>query len=150
MKDLFMQSKYVEVITSIMEQELKTKITISQIHNLKLGDGNAVFYLLTDENDRYLVDLAGLKIQTNELLYWIENINHAGKIHEFFYKRDIIIITFQRSEEYKSEYLSYIYIYGNQYPSIKFIPKEIYPKYSKRLAQEFKKHSFQLPKEFVL
>jgi len=149
MKDLFMQSKYIEVITSIMEKELNSKVTISQIHTIKIGDGNSVFYLVTKENDRFLIDLAGLKIQTNDLLYWIENINHAGKICDFFYDRDIVIITFQRGENYKNEYLSYIYIYGHQYPSIKFIPNEIYPNYSKNLTKKFKKHYFELPKEFV-
>lgn len=147
--NLAQSSEFLELITKILASETKKKVAISQCHGLKTGDGSHLFLVVTQEKRLYLVDLVGRKIQDNALIYWVENIDQAGKIADIYYERDLLIITFFRGEKFNNEYLSYIYTYGNRYPAIKFIAQNDYEKYTEVLAKLYKKQKLDLPGEFI-
>lgn len=149
MQDLYSQSEYTEIITGMMQQEYGKKVLIGQLHLIRMGDGNTVFYVVSNENYRFLVNIMGRKIQDNALLYWIENINYAGEMDKYYYDRDLFVITFRRGEKFNNEYLSYFYVYGNKYPAIRFVEEKVYPNYLKMLDSTYKKFDFKLPKEFT-
>ncbi|MBC7473083.1 MAG: hypothetical protein H7263_02235, partial [Candidatus Sericytochromatia bacterium] len=73
MKDLYAQSEYLEFINSMIIQEFGKKAVITEIHLLKTGDGNILFYILTEEGFHFLVNIMGKKIQDDAVMYWIEN-----------------------------------------------------------------------------
>lgn len=147
--DLFSKSEFVEIITSMMEQDYGKKPVISRFHPIKTGDGNILFYLITAEDHHFLIDIVGKKVQTDALMYWIENINHAGKVHELYYERDLAVITFFRGEKYNNEYLAYFYVFGDRFPAIRFITEEMYDNYSKMLAKRYKKYDIKLPDDLI-
>lgn len=147
--DLFTKSEFVELVTSMMENDYGKKPDISRFHPIKAGEGNAVFYVITADKNCFLVDLVGKKIQDNALLYWIENINHSGKLHEFYYERDLVVLTFFRGEKFNNEYLSYFYVYGDRFPAIRFVPQDVYPNYSKMLSKRYKKHELTIPEDLL-
>lgn len=146
---LTLRSDYLETVSKMFEMDFGKPVTISQFHVIKHGDGNTVFYVVTEENYRFLVDLIGYK--ENQLLYWIENIDFAGKMVELFYAEDEVIITFSRGEKYNNEYLIYFYVYGNKYPAVRFVANEYYEKYSEMLSARYTKHKIKgLPEEFFV
>lgn len=147
--DLFSKSEFVEIITSMMEQDYGKKPVISRCHHIKSGEGNVLFYVITQENYHFLVDIVGKKVQTDALIYWIENLNHTGKLYEIYYERDLVIVTFFRGKKYNNEYLSYFYVYGDRYPAIRFIPQETYPNYSAMMASKYKKFDVKLPDDLI-
>lgn len=147
--DLFGKSEFVEIVTSMMEQDYGKIPIISRFHPIRSGDGNTLFYVITEEGNHFLIDLVGKKVQTDALLYWIENINHAGKLYEIFYERDLVIITFFRGELYNNEFLSYFYVFGDRFPAIRFIPKDLYPNYNGMLAKRYKKHEITIPDDLL-
>ena len=149
MKDLYAQSEYLEFINSMIIQEFGKKAVITEIHLLKTGDGNILFYILTEEGFHFLVNIMGKKIQDDAVMYWIENINHAGKIDQLFVARDLFVLTFSRGEKYNNEYLSYFYHYGNKYPAIRFVTEEIYPNYIKMLEKNYKRYDMKLPEHLL-
>lgn len=146
---LTLKTDYLETVSKMFEMDFGKPVTISQFHVIKHGDGNTVFYVVTQDNYRFLVDLVGYK--KNELIYWIENIDFSGKLAELFYSEDQVVITFSRGEKYNNEYLAYFYVFGNKYPALRFVPNELYEKYSMMLANRYKKHQLKgLPEEFIL
>lgn len=146
---LTLRTDYLETVSKMFEMDFGKPVTISQFHVIKHGDGNTVFYVVTQDNYRFLVDLVGYK--ENELIYWIENIDFSGKLAELFYAEDQVVITFSRGEKYNNEYLAYFYVFGNKYPALRFVPNELYEKYSMMLANRYKKHQIKgLPEEFIL
>jgi len=148
-KNLAQSSEFLELITTILNYETKKNVVISQCHGLKTGDGSHLFLVVTQENRSFLVDLVGRKIQDNALIYWVENIDQAGKLADIYYERDLLIITFFRGEKFNNEYLSYIYTYGNRYPAIKFISQQDYKSYTAVLEKLYKKQKIELPGEFI-
>lgn len=146
-KDLILQSEYIEIISLILKQEFSVPVIISQFHEIKVGDGNSLFYIITRDGFRYMVNIMGLNPKDNSLLYWVESIDHAGKVCEFFYDQDLFIITFQRGEKYNHEFLVYLYFVGNKFPAIRFIPGKIYRSYSRMLSRYYRKYPFVLPAE---
>lgn len=148
--DLFSKSEFVEVITSMMEQDYGKRPIISRCHPIRAGNGNILFYVITKgDNNHFLIDIVGKKVQTDELIYWIENINHAGKLHEIYYERDLIVVTFFRGEKFNNEYLSYFYVYGDRYPAVRFVPQETYNNYSFMLSKRYKKLDINLPDDLI-
>lgn len=146
---LTLRTDYLETVSKMFEMDFGKPVTISQFHVIKHGDGNTVFYVVTQDNYRFLVDLVGYK--ENELIYWIENIDFSGKLAELFYSEDQVVITFSRGEKYNNEYLAYFYVFGNKYPALRFVPNDLYEKYSMMLANRYKKHQIKgLPEEFIL
>lgn len=146
---LTLRTDYLETVSKMFEMDFGKPVTISQFHVIKHGDGNTVFYVVTQDNYRFLVDLVGYK--ENELIYWIENIDFSGKLAELFYAEDQVVITFSRGEKYNNEYLAYFYVFGNKYPALRFVPNDLYEKYSIMLANRYKKHQLKgLPEEFIL
>lgn len=146
---LTLKTDYLETVSKMFEMDFGKPVTISQFHVIKHGDGNTVFYVVTQDNYRFLVDLVGYK--ENELIYWIENIDFSGKLAELFYAEDQVVITFSRGEKYNNEYLAYFYVFGNKYPALRFVPNDLYEKYSIMLANRYKKHQLKgLPEEFIL
>jgi hypothetical protein len=146
-KDLYLQSEYIHLITMILKNEFNVQVVINQCHDIKMGDGNTLFYVITREKYRFLVNIMGRKVQDDKILYWVESIDHAGKVCEFFYDIDRFALTFQRGEKYNHEFLVYFYVYGNKYPALRFVPGKIYREYSKMLSRIYKKHHFILPDE---
>lgn len=146
MQNLSEQSGYVELMTQLFEQEFGKRVLITQFHTLKLGDGNSLFYVIVEGGFRFLVNVMGQKpAPENTLLYWIEEINHAGILTDLLYQKDVIVISFDRGELYNGEHLVYLYIYGNRYPAVRFVPKENYESYLAKLLEKFKPYEFKLP-----
>ncbi len=148
--DLFQKSENVQVISDMLKQEFNRPVIISQIHTIKIGDGNSLFYVISEDGYHLLVNIMGRKVQEDTFLFWIENVDYAGKLCEFFYERDIFVLTFNRGKQFNNEYLAYHYCYGNRYPEIKFIPQEKYSLYSEMISKSFKKHKLELPKELMI
>jgi len=148
--DLFLKSEFLEIVTSMMEQDYGKKPIISRFHPIMSSNGNSVFYVITEEGNKFIVDLVGRKVQDDALLYWIENINHSGLLHEVFYERDLVILTFFRGEQFNNEYLSYFYVYGDRFPAIRFIPQDIYPNYNKMLVKRYKQQNITIPEDLLL
>jgi hypothetical protein len=140
MKDLFLQSEFTNLITKILSIEFNKKFKISRIHNLLNSDGNTLFYIITDDNNKFLVNIMGKKIEgeSESLLYWVENINSAGKIDKLFYAKDFLVLSFSRGEKYNNEFIFYIYQYGNQYPKIVFSSIDERDKYLDFLRKKYK------------
>lgn len=142
-----LKSEFLETISQMFLQDFGKQVTISELHTIKQGDGNTLFYVITQENYKFLVDLTGVK--GNDLIYWIESIDFAGKITDVFYTQDQIITVFSRGENYNNEYLVYFYIYGNKYPAVRFIPSEMYDKYIKLLSSKYIKHEIKFLPEHI-
>jgi hypothetical protein len=149
-KDLFVLSEYTKIISSILKHEFHVPVVISQLHEIKFGDGITLFYAITREGHRFLVNIMGRKVQDDAILYWIENIDHSGKVCEFYYDQDRFVMTFSRGEKFNHEFLAYIYLYGNRYPAIFFVPGKIYRSYSLMLARIYNKHVFYIPDELCV
>lgn len=146
---LTLRSDYLETISKMFEMDFGKPVTISNFHVLKHGNGNTVFYVVTQDNYKFLVDLIGYK--ENQLIYWIENIDFSGKLAELFYAEDDVVITFSRGDKYNNEYLAYFYTFGNRYPAVRFISNDLYLKYSEMLAARYIKHKIKgLPEEFFV
>jgi hypothetical protein len=146
MENLSEQSGYVELITELFGQEFGKKVLITQFHTLKLGDGNSLFYVIVKGGLKFLVNVMGKTAPPEStLLYWIEEINHAGKLTEILYETDTIVVSFDRGDLYNGEHLVYLYVYGNRYPALRFVPKDAYESYLAKLSERFKKHTFELP-----
>lgn len=145
MKNLAIKSQYVEVLSNLLEHEFGKPVTISEFHELKLGDGNSLFYVILQEGYKLLVDIVGKKPQENMLLFWVESIDHAGKLDKIFYGPDVIVTIFSRGEKFNNEYLVYLYSYPNTYPSTRFVTNEMYSKYVDMMSQRYKAYNFKLP-----
>lgn len=139
MKDLFSQSEFTNTINKLLSIEFKVKLTISRIHNLLNKEGNILFYVITDDNNKFLINIMGKKIQDDSILYWVENINTIGKIETIFYARDFFVICFARGEKYNNEFIFYTYQYGNQYPRVTFVDIEKKNEYLEYISLKYKK-----------
>ncbi|MFN8671373.1 MAG: hypothetical protein U0457_04715 [Candidatus Sericytochromatia bacterium] len=149
-KTAMLKSEFLETVSKMFENDFGKPVGISEFHTLKQGDGNNLFYVVTDEGYKFLVDLTGVS-KNSELIYWIENIDFSGKIANIFYTQDQIIIIFSRGEKYNNEYIVYFYVYGNKYPAIRFLANEVYPNYVKMLSNRYKKHEIKyIPKELYI
>lgn len=151
MKDLFLQSEFTNLITQILKKEFNSNFVISRLHNLLHGYGNTLFYIITNDNKKFLVNIMGKKIQDNSLLYWVEKVNNLGKIENIFYEKDFLVLYFNRSEKYNNEFIFYTYAYGNQYPKVTFATKEEKEKYVDYLSKMYKKADLKdIPKDIAI
>lgn len=149
-KDLYLQSEYINLVSSMMKRDLKSEIIINRFHTIRKGDGNTLFYVITKDSHHYLVNIMGRKIENDALLYWIESINSCGKIVDFFYDRDLFALVFFRGKKYNNEYLVYLYSFGHAYPAVRLIPENIYPNYRKMLAKNHKSFLLDLPDDLMI
>ncbi len=142
-----LKGEFLETVSQMFLQDFGKIVIISELHVLKQGDGNTLFYVITQENYKFLVDLTGIK--GNDLMYWIESIDFAGKVTDIFYTQDQIVTVFSRGEKYNNEYLVYFYIYGNKYPAVRFIPSDLYDKYIKMLSSQYIRHEMKFLPEHI-